>query len=672
MKIHSYNQVVSFILFFFFMMLTSCETPAPIYTSLEDYPVYEGSDLGLTYSPQVSQFKIWSPAAEAVDFRVYEAGVGGAPIIEEKMLRGDKGTWHIRIPQNLKGKFYTFQIFQDGKWWEEVPDPCAKAVGVNGQRAMVINLAETHPKDWDKDQRPPLKNPTDIILYELHFRDISVHPNSGIRHKGKFLGLAETGTTTSEGIPTGLDHIKEMGVTHVHLLPSYDYLSIDESKLEKNQFNWGYDPQNYNVPEGSYSTNPHDGAVRIREFKQMVKSLHDNGLRVILDVVYNHTGKSQTSHFNQMVPAYYYRQDEKGGFSNASACGNETASERAMMRKFMIESVKYWIEEYHLDGFRFDLMGIHDIETMNAISEALHQIDPTIFIYGEGWTAGDSPLAEEQRALKKHTYRLNNIAAFSDDLRDGVKGHVFTPTDRGFASGKQGAEESVKFGIVAATQHPQIKYDLVNYSKLAWAKEPFQCINYVSCHDNHTLWDRINHSNPDFSEADRIKMHQLANTIVLTSQGIPFLHAGVEMLRSKNGVENSFESPDSINQIDWSRKKQYKEVVEYHKGLIRLRKNHPAFRMPSKEMIQNHLRFLPTKTEGLIAYLIENNANEDHWTNILVILNGNFKEKMVDIPKGEWVIVVEDGQVNESGISVLKNKATVKVKGSSAMVLYNI
>lgn len=658
------------LLIIFSIMMISCETPTPTYTSFEEYPIYEGEDLGLIYSLQKSQFKIWSPAAEAVDFRLYEKGTGGTPILKKGMARVENGVWQIVINEDIKGKFYTFQIFQDGKWWDEVPDPCVKAVGVNGQRGMVVNLAETNPEDWEKDEKPPLKNPTDIVLYELHIRDISIHPNSGIQHKGKFLGLAETGTRSPKGLTTGLDHIREMGVTHVHLLPSYDYLSIDESQLEKNIFNWGYDPQNYNVPEGSYSTNPFDGAVRIKEFKKMVKALHDSGLRVILDVVYNHTGKTEHSSLNQLVPGYYYRQNAAGGFSNASACGNETASDRAMMRKFMIESVKYWVKEYHLDGFRFDLMGIHDIETMNAISATLHEIDPSIFIYGEGWTAGDTPLPEERRALKKHTYRMNNIAAFSDDMRDGVKGHVFTPTDRGFASGKYGMEESVKFGIVAATQHKQVNYDSVNYSNAPWAKEPFQCINYVSCHDNHTLWDRLNNSNPDFNEAERIKMHQLANTIVLTSQGVPFLHAGVEMLRTKNGVENSFESPDSINRIDWSRKTQYEDVVEYYQKLIQLRKNHPAFRMSSTEMIQQHLRFLPIEEERLIAYTIEGHANNDQWRDILVIFNGNFEQKTVNIPKKEWVVILENGNIDESGIRILKNKDRVKIEGSSAIIMY--
>lgn len=641
----------------------------PTYESYEVYPVYEGTDLGLTFTPEQSVFKLWAPSASKVMLSLYEAGVGGTPKEEVKMKYVQDGIWEAIINKNLEGTFYTFKTFVNEKWGEEVPDPYVKAVGVNGRRGQVINFEKTNPVGWENDKKPTLENPTDIILYELHIRDISMHENSGIQNKGKFLGLAESGTKSPEGEATGLDHFKELGVTHVHLLPSYDYMSIDESKLEENNFNWGYDPQNYNVPEGSYSTNPYDGATRIKEFKQMVKTLHENGIRVILDVVYNHTGETVGSNFNQLVPGYYYRQNSEGGFSDASACGNETASDRPMMRKFILESVKYWVEEYHLDGFRFDLMGIHDIETMNQVSSVLHEIDPTIFIYGEGWTAGDSPLPEENRALKKHVHRMGGIAAFSDDIRDGLKGSVFDAPDRGFVSGKPFMEESVKFGVVAATEHPQLNYAKVNYSDAPWASQPRQAINYVSCHDNHTLWDRLINSQPAASEVERIEMDILANTVVLTSQGIPFLHAGVELLRTKDGEENSYKSPDAINKIDWSRKTKYKAVFETYKQLIQLRKNHPAFRMTSTEMIQRHLKFLDFK-EGdlLLGYTISDNANGDEWATILVLFNGNATDRPVDLPAGEWTMVVRGAEINEAGISGAKN--AVKVPGRSAMIFY--
>ncbi len=654
-------------------MLPSCqETEKTNYASFDEYPVYEGSDLGLSYSPQKSVFKLWAPSAEAVKIQLYEAGEGGEALRSENLKRRKNGIWEAIFKEDLKGQFYTFQVKINGAWLAETPDPYVKAVGVNGNRGMVIDLAATNPEGWEKDQRPPLTNFTDIVIYELHVRDLSSDPNSGIKNTGKFLGLAETGTKSKEGEMTGLDHIKDLGVTHIHLLPSFDFKSLDE-KIENNpKYNWGYDPKHYNVPEGSYASNPYDGAVRIREFKQMVKTLHEHGIRVILDVVYNHTGDTEASVFNQIVPGYYYRQREDGSFSDASACGNETASERPMMRKFIVESVKYWVNEYHLDGFRFDLMGIHDQETMNQVSAELHKIDPSIFIYGEGWTAGDSPLPEENRSLKKYTYKLDKVAAFSDDIRDAIKGYVFGPKDKGFVSGLPGLEESIKFGIVASTQHSQVLYDSVNYSKKPWAKEPYQTITYVSCHDNNTLWDRLLLSAPEASESERIRMHKLAGAIVLTSQGVSFLHAGVELLRTKQGVENSFESPDDINRIDWSRKSKYKEVYNYFKSLVALRKNHPAFRMISTEQIQKHLRFLDFKhPNNLVGYTITDNANGDSWKEVMVFFNGNRVPRELYLPDGEWKVVLDDQSINEAGIRKIKGGEDnpMLIPAISAMVL---
>ena len=638
------------------------------YNPFKKYPTYSKTDLGLTYTPEKSIFKVYVPEADAVYMNFYQDGAIEESYLVDQMTRRDSGVWETTIDGDLLGKFYTFQVFKGQGWLKEVPDPYAKAVGVNGNRAMVIDLSKTNPVGWENDQRPSLANPNDIILYELHVRDLTIHNSAGFKNRGKFLGLTEAGITNSQGLSAGLDHIKELGVTHVHLLPSYDFLSLDESKPEDNEYNWGYDPQNYNVPEGSYSTDPYDGNVRIREFKKMVQTFHENGIRVILDVVYNHTGSSLRSNFYSLIPGYYYRLNQDGSLSNASGCGNETASERPMMRKFMIESVKYWVEEYHLDGFRFDLMGIHDIETMNQISEELHKIDPSIFIYGEGWTAGSSPLHEKYRAVKKNTNQLKNIAAFSDDMRDGVKGHVFTHDAKAFISGQDSLEESVKFGIVAATQHDQVDYGQVNYSNAPWANEPAQCINYVSCHDNHTLYDRLINSCPGEPEEELKKMHKLANTIVLTSQGVPFLHAGVEFMRTKYGVENSFESPDSINQIDWNRKSTYQDVFDYYKKLVQLRKNHPAFRMRSTGDIQKHLKFLKVEGSNLIAYQILGNANGDVWTDIVVIFNGNKESRTVNIPDGNYKAVIRDGQIDETGLGDQAG-GEVEVSGRSALVL---
>ncbi|MGI4750713.1 MAG: type I pullulanase [Janthinobacterium lividum] len=635
----------------------------------QDYPLYTGKDLGVNYSPVKTVFKVWAPKATAVKLRLYLTGNSGNPLRIINLTKANQGIWETVINQNIKNQYYTFQVNESGKWLLEKPDIYAKAVGVNGQRGMIMDLAATNPKNWEQDKKPLLKNFTDIIIYELHIRDLSISRNSGIQHKGKFLGLTETGTKSPDGELTGLDHIKELGVTHVHLLPVFDFNSIDESKPELNQYNWGYDPLNYNVPEGSYSTNPYDGNIRIHEFKQMVQALHAKGLRVILDVVYNHTSDINNSNFTQFAPGYFYRHNLDGSYSNGTGCGNETASEQSMMRKFMVESVAYWAKEYHLDGFRFDLMGVHDIKTMNAISDTLHKIDPTIFIYGEGWAAGSSPLPEDQRAVKKNVIKLTKIAAFSDDIRDGLRGDFSDVKTKGFVSGATGLAESVKFGIVASTQHPQINYQDVNHSKNFWANEPSQAINYASCHDDNTLFDRLKIANPEASEDDLIKMDKLSEAVVLTSQGVAFLHAGSEMLRTKQGIANSYNSPDSINELDWSRKKKYKAVFNYYKELIALRKNHPAFRMPSTAMIQQHLKFIANNDPNLIEYQLSNHANGDQWKDILVCLNGNRKDVSITLPTGNWILVGNGYKIDEKGIQKV-TASTIVLPATTAYFLY--
>lgn len=600
----------------------------------DKYPVYKGNDLGLTYTAGSSTFKIWSPAAVQTEIIFYTDGAGGIELKRAFMTKEKNGIWSINIKADLKGQFYVFRVKIKDKWLDEVPDPYAKAVGVNGKRAMVIDLKESNPDGWKKDKSPVFKNKTDAIIYELHVRDASISSASGIKNKGKFLGLTETGTRNPAGLSTGLDHIKELGVTHVHLLPLYDFNSIDETKPDA-KYNWGYDPLNYNVPEGSYSSNPYDGITRIKEFKELVKTFHENGLRVVMDVVYNHTALTETSNFNQLVPGYYYRQTKDGKFSNATACGNETASERPMFRKFMLESMKYWVQEYHVDGFRVDLMGVHDIKTMNLISAELHKIKPDILIYGEGWTAGPSPLPDSLRAIKANAYKLDRIAVFSDDIRDGIKGSVFEHKDKGFATGKPGMEESIKFGIVATVKHTQVDYNKVNYSKAAYAKEPYQTVTYAECHDNHVLWDKLAISANNATEPERKEMHKLSLSIVLTSQGISFLHAGTEFLRSKKEVENSYESPDSINAIDWNLKTENKEVFDYIKDLIKLRKVHPAFRMMDSGKIRKHIRFDDDMLPGIISYSINGWANGDAWKKIRLIFNGTGKEQKM-LTSGSW------------------------------------
>lgn len=637
------------------------------------YPEYTGSDLELTVGPQSTSWRLWSPAAEAVELRLYADGTHGDPLQTVEMSRdGNTGTWTASLPERLYGKFYTFRVRENGRWLNETPGVWAKAVGLNGKRAAIIDFDATDPQGWDTDRGPEVKNFTDVIIYEMHHRDMSMHPSSGIANKGKFLALTEHGTTSPQGLATGIDHLKELGVTHVHILPSYDYNSVDEANLPANQYNWGYDPQNYNAPEGSYSTNPSRPEVRVREMKEMIKALHDAGIGVIMDVVYNHTAENEGSNFELTAPGYYHRHWDDGRWSDASGCGNETASERAQMADYIINSVKYWADEYHIDGFRFDLMAIHDTETMNRVAAELKKINPSIFVYGEGWTAGDSPLAPERRALKENVSKMTDIAVFSDDIRDAVKGHYTDAADRGFATGKPGLEETVKIGIVASTAHPQVDYTKGNNSKFAYAKSPEMIVNYVSCHDDLCLTDKLRKSMPSETEQQRQAAARLAQTIVMTSQGTPFIFAGEEVWRDKKGVHNSYKSPDSINAIDWNNKALYKDHFDYYAALTRLRKQHPAFRMTDAAQISRHLKFdkIDTaKTPNLISYSLRDHANGDEWQEIKVVFNGAAEPRTVNIPKGSWTIVAADGKLNpEQGLGTTRG-GKMQVAPYSALIL---
>lgn len=637
------------ILFTLFISMTfvSCKPRA----GQETFPVYEGNDLGVIWSPERTIFKIWAPTAREVLVRIYDQGQEGELLGTHEMKNGRDGSWSLKLNGDWKNRYYTFQARIDDTWKNEVPDPTAKAVGVNGNRGMIVDFSETDPVGWDNDQRPHLASHADIIIWEIHVRDFSIHPSSGSAFPGKYLAFTERGTKSPEGLPTMVDHLVELGITHVHLLPSYDFFTVDETRLNEPQFNWGYDPKNYNVPEGSYSTDPYDGRVRIKEFKQMVQALHQAGIRVIMDVVYNHMFDAEASAFEQLVPGYYFRRWEDGSFSNGAYCGNETASEKPMMRKFMIESLKHWANEYRIDGFRFDLMGLHDIETMNMIREEMDRIDPAIFLYGEGWTANDTPLPEEDRALKAHAAKLDGIAVFSDDIRDGIRGHWYDEKDQGFMVGKEGVKESIKFGVVASTKHPQIDYAAVNYSDAPYADQPLKTITYVTCHDNPVLWDKTVFTCTDCSEQDMLDIQKLANAIVLTSQGVSFLHAGEELVRTKFGEHNSYNLPDSINQLVWTHKAKYQDVFTFYRDMIALRKNHPAFRMPTTDLIQKHLSFFDIEHPLVVGYHIANNANGDAWKNILVYYNADPGHVKVDLPEGEWRVVATKDEVNEKGVS---------------------
>ena len=608
------------------------------------------------YTPEQTTFRLFAPDnAKTVKLRIYKAGHKGRPKRTVKMERTAADTWTATVTGNLMGRFYTFDTGRG-----ECAGVFAKAVGVNGQRAAIIDMDKTDPAGWNDDRRPMVKSPADLVIYEMHHRDYSIDASSGIANGGKFLALTD---------PKAIAHLKELGVNAVHILPSFDYASVDETRLSTPQYNWGYDPVNYNVPDGSYSTDPYKPETRIREFKQMVQALHKAGIRVILDVVYNHTFNIDGSNFQRTYPDYFYRKTADGKYSDGSGCGNETASERDMMRRFMVESVLYWIDEYHIDGFRFDLMGCHDIETMNAIRKAVDEVDPTIFIYGEGWSAGSCALPKEQLGLKANMKAMPGIAAFSDELRDALRGPFSDNTKGAFLAGKPGEEESIKFGIAGAIEHPQVDMSKVNYSTEAWASQPTQMISYVSCHDDMCLTDRLRASIPGITTDELIRLDMLAQTAVLTSQGVPFILSGEEMLRDKKGVHNSYNSPDSINRLDWNNMERYPQVMDYYKNLTRLRRNHPAFRLGSADLVRRHLEFLPTQP-GLVAFRLKDYAGRDDWRNIIVILNAAKQQRKVAIPQGNYTIVCHEGKIDENGLSTFSgSEATVSAQ--SALILHD-
>lgn len=633
------------------------------------YPTYDGDDLELAIDRNGYHFCLWSPMADSARVNIYKHGQG-RNLITTFLLDKDEatGTWRATSTDNLMNRFYTFQIKIGDRWLDETPGVWAKAVGVNGKRAAIIDFAKTNPEGWGDDRGPQVQSITDAVIYEMHHRDFSMHPNSGIVNKGKFVAMLEEGTLSLNDQPTGIDHLKELGITHVHILPSFDYMSVDETQLPSNIYNWGYDPINYNVPDGSYSTNPADPYCRIREMKEMIMALHEAGIGVIMDVVYNHTGITEGSNFELTAPGYYYRQRPDGTYSNASACGNETASDRPQMRNFIVNSVKYWVREYHIDGFRFDLMAIHDTVTMNQAAAAIKEINPSAFIYGEGWMAGSSPLPVEQQALKVNVAKMTGIAVFSDDIRDAVKGHYSNEGDRGFASGKPGNEETVKIGIVASTAHPQVDYSKGNNAKAPYATSPQQIINYVSCHDDLCLTDKLDISMQGSTEDERINTAKLAQTIVFTSQGTPFMFAGEEIFRSKQRVHNSFRSPDSINAIDWNQKEKYRDLFDYYRNLIAMRKAHPAFRLRTADEVARHIKFDETKSDNLISYSITGNAGGDTWKEIKLVFNGSNEAQTVNIKKDDWTIVAQDGRIDMNGLGTTRG-GSITLPPHTALIL---
>lgn len=633
-----------------------------------DYEVYTGNDLGAVYSPKMTRFKVWAPEAESVKLNLYKQGEGDNLIDQHIMKKSANGTYVFEKQGDCNGIYYTYTVVNHGEEQEAV-DPYTKAAGVNGQRGMVINLAKTNPQGFEMDGYRNPEHITDAIIYEGSVRDFTMDESSGVFHNGKFLGLTEANTTNHFGEATALDYISGLGVTHVQILPAFDFETVDE-KNQKAQYNWGYDPDNYNVPEGSYAVSPYDGAVRIQEMKQMVLALHSRGIGVIMDVVFNHTYRRDDSNLQKIVPGYYYRSDETG-YTNGSGCGNEVASDRPMVQKLIVDSLIYWAKEYHIDGFRFDLMGVLDIDTMNVIAERLKEIRPDIYLYGEGWNGGPSSLAEEKRAFKASAKKMPGIGMFNDDIRDTIKGSVFYDDHLGFVNGGTHLENALRYGITGAVAHPQVDYDA--YGSKSWAKEPGQSINYVSCHDNYTLWDKLSVSCPEASEEKKKAMNRLCAAIVFTSQGVPFIQAGEEFLRSKplpekkGFAENSYNMPDAVNSIKWDNIHEYPDMIAYYKGLMALRKAHPVFRMQSEAEMTQNLCFLSDTPENVVAYLLKGKGADDTPENILVIFNGNDEEILYNLPEGKWKILVDDKTAGADGKKNISEKTDVEPL--SALVL---
>ncbi|MGE5457532.1 MAG: type I pullulanase [Methanococcaceae archaeon] len=622
-----------------------------IYDDADYY--YEGNDLGFTYSKNETLFKVWTPPAASVKLRLFDSW--NAELYSTYEFKKDiKGTWSLKIDGDLNGKYYLLEVQIAGKTGLTA-DPYSKGLSVNSKRSLIFNLADTDPTGWSSHLSPAFKTYTDAIIYEVHVRDFSHNKNSGIVNKNKFLAFTETGTTGPQGEKTGLEHLKELGITHVHLLPVYDFSSIDETRTD--QYNWGYDPLFFNVPEGSYATQA-NGDTRIKEFKQAIKSLHESGLRVVMDVVYNHTADARSSAFNVLVPGYYYRYDAKGNYSNASGCGNEVATERPMVRSFILNSLEYWMKEYKIDGFRFDLLGIYDIETVRMIVSRLRQIDPGVLLYGEPWAPGQSPLPESLRVLKGNQKNLG-CAVFNDNIRDAIKGDT-QGARPGFVQGVLTEKEAVMKGIEGSIND--------------FTAQPTETINYVSAHDDLCLWDKLVRSSPGSTAEELTRMSKLANGIVLTSQGIPFLHAGEEFARTKNGNHNSFNAGDNVNELVYSQKLTNKNLFDYYKGLIALRKAHPAFRMSESVQVKKHLSFFDSP-DGTIGFLLKDNANGDKWKNIAVLYNGNKSACTVRLPQNKkWTIVVNEFQAGNDQVSTGRASIegnSIDISPVSMLVLYS-
>lgn len=630
--------------------------------AFEEEYVYEGNDLGAVYAKEATAFRVWAPTAGRVELNLYETGNGDDLLKSYPMEPDEKGTWYLKLSGDFSGVYYTYSVTVLGQEREAV-DPYAKACGVNGRRGMVVDLEQTNPQGFLEETKPPLSSFRDIILYEMSVRDYTIDTSSGVKEKGKYLGLAEEGTVNEKGEATALDYLGNLGVTHVHLMPTQDSGEVDEERSEES-YNWGYMTQNFNVPEGSYSTDPYHGEVRIKEYKQMVQSLHKKGIRVVMDVVYNHTSDQGESSFNKIVPGYYYRIKDDGTYSNGSACGNEVASERAMARKFIVDSVVYWAKEYHVDGFRFDLMGLIDLETMNLIRKELNQVDESIYIYGEGWTGGDT-ISGNQMAESENAGAMPGIAVFSNVFRRGIQKYVSGIFE------EENTKNSVLFGVVGATAQ-----EITKETMGSWTKDPVQCINYASCHDGYTLWDLIRQNCSSESEEMWEKRNKLSAAVVMTVQGVPFIQSGEEMRRSKVAQDdpekiygNSYSAGDFVNSIKWNDISEYRELAAYYKGLMEFRKDHKGLSYETAGEIQKNMRFLETDEENVIAYTVVEEENLILENKICIIYNPNMEEASAMLPKGKWKVFINGEQAGTEELAVLSGGREISVPGIESLVL---
>lgn len=570
------------------------------------------------------------------------------------------GTWVASKSGDLNGVYYTYTAVIDGVA-AEACDPYARTTGVNGVRAMVIDLDGTDPEGWESDANPHAgESINDAVIYELHVRDLSVDADSGIQNAGKFLGLTETGTKTPGGVSTGLDHMKELGITHLHLLPIYDFGSVDETHTTAS-FNWGYDPVNYNVPEGSYSTDPFNGEVRVKELKQTVKALHENGISVVMDVVYNHVQDAGKFCFNRLVPGYFSRINADGSYSNGSGCGNDTASERSMVRKFIVDSVRYWADEYHIDGFRFDLVGLLDTQTVNEIVAEVHKDHPDVIFYGEGWTMSTNVTKEGYTmATQVNSQQTPGFAYFNDTIRDGLKGSVFDDTDPGFASGKAGMEDVLSRCFLGAD---------------TWCASPAQTVNYASCHDNLTLFDHLQTARPEAGREELVRMNNLAAAFYMMAEGVPFLQAGEEMLRTKLNDDGSFNSNsynanDQVNCLKWGDldDEAYRQVFEYYKGLIAFRKAHGALRLGTAQEVSDAVSVVGGLDANVLAFAVKGGVNGETAEGLYLIFNANETSATVNLPEGNWNVYINGEKAGVQALASVSD-GSVEVEPVSALVL---